>query len=406
MTDSSRPIHAAVPVLGSILIGCTVVLLVLGGLTTSGRAGMADPVWPTEPWYLIENSHVFREPRIGFLLEHTHRAAGWIVGGLAVLLALTAWIVGPNLRSRLAPMIAITAFVASYGYLHGQMMVAQRTLNETGVMAWPKTAIYATLGGFLAVVFTTGLHLLSRQRGSAVRGLVTLVLTGVMIQGLLGGLRVLLDKQLGLKDSLGVELSQWHGLFAQFVFCLILLTPWVARRRTPEDALNSSDHSRLGWLGLVLVGTVFVQLLWAVWLRHNPTVLAQRLHFLTAFAVMGLIVFLTVRILTGTSSKKLLGGAAYHLLAIVGVQIALGVEAWLGKFAAAGPEASLAPMERTITTYVVVLRTLHQFIGACLLGSIAVLAYRIWRKPAKSDVTNSQPDAADVREVISIGRFA
>ena len=66
-------------------------LLTLGWLTTSFRAGMADPVWPTEPWYLAVNGQVWQESKAGFLLEHTHRLAGFIVGALTTLLALSAW---------------------------------------------------------------------------------------------------------------------------------------------------------------------------------------------------------------------------------------------------------------------------------------------------------------------------
>ena len=40
---------------------------------------------------------------------------------------------------------------------------------------------------------------------------------------------------------------------------------------------------------------VLVQLVWAVWVRHAPTPLMQRLHILTAFAVTALAVWLAVR---------------------------------------------------------------------------------------------------------------
>ena len=388
MLSTDRPIHKSVPILAMVLIGFTVVLLILGGATPSGRAGMADPVWPTEPWYLIENSQVFKEPRIGFLLEHTHRAAGWIVGALASVLAVTAWSVGGKITSRLMPLVSVVALLLCYGWLHGQMMVAQKRLNETGEMIWPWPTILTTVGCAVLLLASTVVHLIQKQRGAWVRGLVTVVLMGVMIQGLLGGLRVLLDRQLGLRETLGIELSQWHGMFAQVIFSLMLLIPWVAGARTTGDALLGYDRSRLGWLGLALTTAVYLQLIWAVWVRHNPTGMAQRLHFLTAFVVAGLLVTLVVRILGSTDCKRLLGRAAYHLIGILIVQVALGVEAWLGKFAAMGPEAMIAPTERKITTWVVVLRTAHQFIGAYLFGSSVVLLYRLWRKPAVSQVSS------------------
>jgi heme a synthase len=389
MIADSRPIHRSVPILATILIVFTVVLLILGGATTSGRAGMADPVWPTEPWYLIENSHVFREPRTGFLLEHTHRAAGWIVGVVASILAITAWSVGGKIGKRIVPLASVFAVLLCYGWLHGQMMGAQKKLNDTGEMVWPWPSIVTTIGCAALLLASTVWHVMQKQRGAWVRALVTVVLLGVMVQGLLGGLRVLLDRQLGLKETLGIELSQWHGMFAQVIFSLMLLIPWVAKARTPGDTLSGYDRSRLGWLGVALVATVYLQLLWAVWVRHNPTGMAQRLHVLTAFVVAGLLITLAVRILGSTDGKRLVGRAAYHLIGILIVQIALGVEAWLGKFAAMGPEAMIAPTERKITTYVVVLRTAHQFIGACLFGSSVVLLYRLLRRPAPPLLENS-----------------
>ena len=41
---------------GAILtLGIVLFPLVLGQLVTTLRAGMADPKWPTEPWYLLSN---------------------------------------------------------------------------------------------------------------------------------------------------------------------------------------------------------------------------------------------------------------------------------------------------------------------------------------------------------------
>src|SRR5579872_6144106 len=64
----------------------TVCLLALGAVVTTFRVGMADPVWPTSPWYLLLIS--YKEPSAGFLIEHTHRLAGYIVGCCVIVLAV------------------------------------------------------------------------------------------------------------------------------------------------------------------------------------------------------------------------------------------------------------------------------------------------------------------------------
>jgi heme A synthase len=69
-------------------VTATVCLLALGAVVTTFRVGMADPVWPTYPWHLLLIS--YDEPSAGFLIEHTHRLAGYIVGCCAIVLAVWA----------------------------------------------------------------------------------------------------------------------------------------------------------------------------------------------------------------------------------------------------------------------------------------------------------------------------
>ncbi len=64
----------------------TVGLLAIGSIVTTFRVGMADPVWPTYPWHLLLIS--YDEPKTGFLIEHTHRLAGYIVGCCVIVLAV------------------------------------------------------------------------------------------------------------------------------------------------------------------------------------------------------------------------------------------------------------------------------------------------------------------------------
>lgn len=66
-------------------VAATYVLLLLGSLVTTRGVGMADPVWPTVPWFLFVFDWV--EPRPGFIIEHSHRLAGIVVGCCAIVLA-------------------------------------------------------------------------------------------------------------------------------------------------------------------------------------------------------------------------------------------------------------------------------------------------------------------------------
>lgn len=70
----------------AIVTACaTLPLLLLGAEVTSRKVGMVDRDWPTYPWHLLVES--WRERGLGFLIEHSHRAAGYTVGFCAIVLA-------------------------------------------------------------------------------------------------------------------------------------------------------------------------------------------------------------------------------------------------------------------------------------------------------------------------------
>lgn len=363
----------------------TVLLLILGALTTSFRAGMADPVWPTEPWFLIVNGHRYDlEQHRGFLLEHTHRAAGFTVGILASVLAISVWWVGQNRKQRWLGLAAISLVLVNYGGFHRQMgeawqarQAASRTqslgLPSATVEVFPVVSGYATAASAAILLAACAMHLLGQQPGRKVRALTGAILVGVMIQGLLGGYRVYLDQLYGL------QLSQIHGTFAQIVFSAICCLPLLMAPSRPERLLLPADRAPLGTLSLVLPGTVLVQLIWGVMVRHTGSPLAQRLHILTAFVVVAVAVWLTVRVRQSASARRVLGFACSHVLLILVVQLALGVEAWLGKFAAFGPQGNLPPAAREVTSMSAGIRSLHVLIGTALLASAVIIAVRTWR---------------------------
>jgi heme A synthase len=236
------------------------------------------------------------------------------------------------------------------------------------------TAVAATL--VLAAAAVTG------GEGRWVRRLASVTLLAVMVQGLLGGYRVYLDQQLG------VALSAVHGTFAQVVFCLFLVT--LAMTRTPRY-VPADEFGRIGWPLLSVPTAVFVQLVWGALVRHAGSPVMQRLHLLTAFVVVGLVLLLAVRIRATDAGRRHLGGAAVHLLGVVGIQVLLGVEAWMGKFAATGPQAGLPPTLRTVTIESAVVRSLHALVGAALLASAVLLAVRAWRCRSRPVAWQSAP---------------
>jgi hypothetical protein len=80
----------------SVLTVCaTFVLLGLGSAVTNLKAGMADPVWPTKPTALLDSSAEQLQD-VRWVVEHSHRLAGYVVGCCAIVLAGWLWLREPR----------------------------------------------------------------------------------------------------------------------------------------------------------------------------------------------------------------------------------------------------------------------------------------------------------------------
>jgi cytochrome c oxidase assembly protein subunit 15 len=382
MTDPVTPTSARlVRVFAILAVVSAALLLLVGGLVTSWRAGMADPGWPRSPTYIAEDPKVWQPGNRGLLVEHSHRALGFLTGGFASLLALSAWWTEPRRGLRWAGLAAVLALLVVYGQFHREMGVAWKAREQAldageapGAVLWPKTTAVVCGVAALAVLGVAAASFAAGGRWRWVRLLVSVGLIAVMIQGLLGGFRVFLDQ------IMGTQLAAIHGAFAQLVFCVLLSVVVLSTPLRPEWELPTADRDRFGLLAILLPAAVVVQLVWGVMVRHTGTPLGQRLHILTAFVVTGLAVWLAARVLATPAGRARLGFYAYHLVAIVAVQVLLGVEAWMGKFAAAGPEMATAPMQRSVTEGAAYFRTAHMLVGVALLAASVLLAFRVWRR--------------------------
>jgi cytochrome c oxidase assembly protein subunit 15 len=353
-------------------------LVALGGQTTTRSAGMADPVWPTEPWYLVVNSHeILKEPRPGFLLEHTHRLAGWITGFLALGFAFAAWWNEPNRSLKAGGFASLLALIVAYGGFHGAMRLIKDDPTAFG-NAQLLTGIASLILAMAAIGFCV-ISARSGQPGGMTRALATIGLIGVMIQGLLGGFRVLLNYWFG------PDLAIVHGCFAHVVVCTYVAAVMTAAPVSSDSILSPDDRQRLGRWVLAAIALVFLQLIWGALTRHTGTALAQRLHLLTAFAATAIVLVIAFRIFSVESVNRQLRGKAIHLIGIVFVQVALGVEAYIGKFAAVGPYANLEPRFRPITDGQALTRTAHVLVGLTLLASLVALAVRVYRTRATNE---------------------
>ncbi|HEX4341857.1 MAG TPA: COX15/CtaA family protein [Verrucomicrobiae bacterium] len=236
----------------------TLGLIGLGGLVTSHGVGMAVPDWPTSYGY-----NMFALPFSiwftgGVFHEHTHRQWASCVGVLVVI--LTRWLGGEKSRWPLL-IVGGTEFVA--GLL---MFKMNENLHGAG----------GFLSGIGGVVILAGIAWFKNAPAAKPLSVMGWWAFGlVQLQGLLGGLRVVLDARVVAGMKLGTVLGIFHACLAQGFFVLLcaiaLLTSGWWKNRTP------SIVSR--WLRRFVVFTtvvIFLQLTIGATMRHQHAGLSIR----------------------------------------------------------------------------------------------------------------------------------
>jgi cytochrome c oxidase assembly protein subunit 15 len=270
-------------------------LIFMGGLVTSHQAGMSVPDWPNSWGY---NMFTFPPSKWvgGILFEHTHRLAGAAVGFLTILLMVAAW-----------------------------------TTDRRRWVRWTAAGI------FLAAC----------------------------AQGTLGGLRVVLSIR---------DLAIVHGCVAQLFFafvaayCVMTSRFWAEHRHLPEEEL-SAVRKVLG-LAVAAAAVILVQLTVGAIMRHSdaglaipdfPTSYGHLLppldldsafrqqaihrygmnlglnqvslfqiwinfaHRVGAVLVCAMVIALAAKIFSRLRREKAFVRPAFVILALVGIQVTLGI---------------------------------------------------------------------------------
>src|SRR5262245_39849586 len=231
----------------------TLILLIAGGLVSSYGVGMAVPDWPNSYGY---NMFFFPVSKWvgGIFYEHSHRLIASPVGLLTAI--VTLWLEGWKSRpvSRWAG-----ACLLGCGSL---ILVASAARKQDGI-------VMAVLG--LARLLASFAWPRSEPAPRWLRRLGLAAFVAIVLQGVLGGLRVVL-----FKDELGI----FHAALAQLCFVLICLLAlftspwwWRVRSRGSGSASAGIDPRVRLWF---LVGTslIFVQLILGATMRHQHAGLA------------------------------------------------------------------------------------------------------------------------------------
>jgi heme A synthase len=239
----------------------------------------------------------WQEPRPGFLIEHSHRLAGYLVGCCVIVLTVSLW-----------------------------KRESRRWLRWLGVIA----------------------------------------LAGIIVQGLLGGFRVKLD------ELLGPNLAFIHGSFSQIVSALLVSIACVTAPGWSSNADPNDDpqaRRRLWKMALVITVLVYIQVLFGAILRHTHSLsLGSRGHILLAFAIVASVVWLAKEVREHYASERTLVVAATILAGLVGVQIMMGIEAWMLRWQPASPASQ------------VWIKTVHVLLGYLIFATAVVVVLQAFRQ--------------------------
>jgi len=206
--------------------------------------------------------------------------------------------------------------------------------------------------GSVVGLLTLALAAACWRRGGLLRRLGLVVVAAVVIQGLLGGLRVVL-----LQDTLAII----HGCLAQAFFGLVAVIAFLASRSAvrPAPAVTPSVRT----LTQMAAGLVYLQIVFGALLTHQGRLL---FHLTGAVAVFVLVPIVTAR--ARRSGDPVAAAIARVLLAAVGAQLVLGIGSYLARF------SSIALPGGQLT--MLVLPVAHRVVASVVLGAALVLAVR------------------------------
>jgi heme a synthase len=215
------------------------------------------------------------------------------------------------------------------------------------------------------------------------RRLTWLALAAVIVQGVMGGLRVTLTRSETFSEYT-IVFAMVHGCFAQAYFVLISLIAlfhskrWtLGRPMVKEGSLGFSkmDLTRLVKLTTLMIGVIYLQLILGGIVRHTNQ--GVTVHMAFASLVFVGILWVFIRSAQRFTKVTRIHSLAKLLMVFLFAQIALGIGSWLAL-------PGMAYVDSTSSLYFL-MPTMHQALGAVILVSMVFLSVRARRLVVVAD---------------------
>jgi len=229
----------------------TLLLVCSGGMVTSKNVGLAVPDWPTTFGY---NMFLFPVSKWigGVLFEHTHRLIASTVGMLTLVLSMWLWARETEGTPR---------------WTGWALMIL-----GVGVLGARTQPIQICVGSLAIVTIFFGIWRSAKTSG-VLRWFGVIALGAVILQGVLGGLRVVM-----LKDQIGI----FHACLAQaflglLVFIALSTTRFwqsLAKNLTVLSSQVSGGAGKFKTMAFAITGLIYLQLILGATMRHQHRDLA------------------------------------------------------------------------------------------------------------------------------------
>ena len=273
--------------------------------------------------------------------------------------------------------LAVPDWPTTFGY---NMFLYPWSKMVGGIFYEHSHRLVASFVGLLTIALALIFWL--RERRNWLRWLGLGALGLVVLQGVLGGLRVVL-----LEHALAIV----HAATAQFFFavtiCLAMFTSREWQRDPVERPLH--DGGRLRRLCGVTTALLYLQIIFGAVVRHT----GERLdaHFVFAALVAVHIVLVVMRVSRNHGNVAQLTKPALLLLFLLALQIALGGASYVAKF---------TTLWRLPVDLVVFITTTHLAAGALMLAASVALTLRSHRLTAPP--TDEKPGREVLTEQFSV----
>ncbi len=310
--NMSRGVHR----FALLLAGATFFLIIAGALVTSHDAGLATSDWP------LSNGQFFPKMVGNLFWEHGHRMVATTVGFLTV--CFTVYLYWGQFCT----------------WLHRHGLLRTEPVYRGEPRQWVRR-----LGAF--------------------------ALGTVIAQGLLGGLTV--------KLNLPLVVSAAHATLAQLFFCItVSLAVFTSRSWIQKQpAIEEQGGLSIRYLGIAAAIMIFLQLIIGATLRHSatwdqplPTDLLLT-HIGGAIAVTLLLGSTALLLLRRYGGERFLTRPAKIALALLAVQLFLGLAAYITRMASPNDPQPLNPM--------VGITVAHVACGALVFATTIVLTLRTFK---------------------------